>query len=435
MTRARHPDRRYPGSSPDGSGPAPIRFTPGESRLSSSTNRHDLWAPETRANPLPVYARMRQEAPFVRLNDPYYKNPIWVATRYKDAVELMRDPRFTKDIRKLPENSPARQNRVGESDVFNQHMLSADPPDHTRLRTLVSKAFTPRRVEELRPRITAISQRLLDAVQAKGSMDLLDAYAFPLPVTVIAEMLGVPQEDQDQFREWTNVVVNPPLDGNMETIRKAGMQFAQYFQSMMARRRTEPRDDLLSALLAVEEQGDRLSPAELISMLFLLLVAGHETTVNLIGNGVWALLNHPEQLERLRANPALIESAVEEMLRFRGPVETSTQRWATEELEFRGQVIPAGESVVASLLAADHDPEQFPEPERFDITREPNRHIAFGFGIHFCLGAPLARLEGTIAINLLLERLPRLRFAEDPARLRWRDGILVNGLQQLPVAF
>ncbi|KFA87090.1 cytochrome P450 family protein [Archangium violaceum] len=403
--------------------------------MSSSTNRHDLWAPETRANPLPVYARMRQEAPFVRLIDPYYKHPIWVATRYKDAVELMRDPRFTKDIRKLPENSPARQNRVGENAVFNQHMLSADPPDHTRLRTLVSKAFTPRRVEELRPRITAISQRLLDAVQAKGSMDLLDAYAFPLPVTVIAEMLGVPQEDQDQFREWTNIVVNPPLDGNMENIRKAGMQFAQYFQGMMARRRTEPRDDLLSALLAVEEQGDRLTPAELISMLFLLLVAGHETTVNLIGNGVWALLNHPEQLERLRANPALIDSAVEEMLRFRGPVETSTQRWATEELEFRGQVIPAGESVVASLLAADHDPEHFPEPERFDITREPNRHIAFGFGIHFCLGAPLARLEGTIAINLLLERMPRLRFAEDPARLRWRDGILVNGLQQLPVAF
>ncbi|HEX5754616.1 MAG TPA: cytochrome P450 [Archangium sp.] len=403
--------------------------------MSTSTNRHDLWAQEARANPLPVYARMRQEAPLVRLLDPYYKVPVWVATRYKDAVELMRDPRFTKDMRKLPDDSPSKQLRSEESDVFNQHMLSADPPDHTRLRTLVSKAFTPRRVEELRPRVTAIAHRLLDAVQASGSMDLLDAYAFPLPVTVIAELLGVPQEDQDQFREWTHIIINPPLDGDMQTIRKAGMQFAQYFQTLMARRRAEPRDDLLSALLAVEEQGDRLSPKELSSMLFLLLVAGHETTVNLIGNGVWALLHHPEQLERLRANPALIESAVEEMLRFRGPVETSTQRWATQELEFRGQRIPAGESVVASLLAADHDPEHFPEPERFDITREPNRHIAFGFGIHFCLGAPLARLEGTLAINLLLERMPRLRFAEDPARLRWRDGILVNGLQRLPVAF
>ncbi|MFY0528473.1 cytochrome P450 family protein [Archangium gephyra] len=403
--------------------------------MSSSTPRYDLWAQETRANPVPVYARMRQEAPLVRLVDPYYKIPVWVATRYKDAVELMRDSRFTKDVRKLPDSSPSKQMRSGSFDAISQHMLSADPPDHTRLRTLVSKAFTPRRVEELRSRVTAIAHRLLDAVQPSGSMDLLDAFAFPLPVTVIAEMLGVPQEDQEQFREWTNIVINPPTDGNMKPIEAAGMQFVQYFQGLMARRRSEPRDDLLSALLTAEEQGDRLSPIELISMLFLLLVAGHETTVNLIGNGVWALLQHPEQLERLRANPALIDSAVEEMLRYRGPVETTTQRWAPQDLEFRGQVIPAGETVVASLLAADHDPEQFAEPERFDITREPNRHIAFGFGIHFCLGAPLARLEGTIAINLLLKRMPRLRLAEDPARLRWRDGILVNGLQRLPVAF
>ncbi|WP_375768011.1 cytochrome P450 [Archangium gephyra] len=403
--------------------------------MSSNTNRYDLWAPETRANPLPIYARMRQEAPLVRLIDPNYKTPVWVATRYKDAVELMRDARFTKDARKLPDGTPSKQRRTETMQAINTHMLSADPPDHTRLRTLVSKAFTPRRVEELRPRVTAIAHRLLDAVQARGEMDLLDAFAFPLPVTVIAELLGVPQEDQEQFREWTNIIITPPRDGNMQPIEAAGRQFAQYFQGLMAQRRAEPRDDLLTALLAVEEQGDRLSPIELISMLFLLLVAGHETTVNLIGNGVWALLTHPEQLERLRANPSLIESAVEEMLRYRGPVETTTHRWAPQELEFRGQVIPAGESVLASLLAADHDPEQFPEPERFDITREPNRHIAFGFGIHFCLGAPLARLEGTIAINLLLERLPRLRLAEDPARLRWRDGILVNGLQRLPVAF
>jgi cytochrome P450 PksS len=213
------------------------------------------------------------------------------------------------------------------------------------------------------------------------------------------------------------------------------MQFAQYIQSLLARRRTEPRDDLLTALLSVEEQGDRLSPTELVSMLFLLLLAGHETTVNLIGNGVWALLQHPEQLERLRANPALIDSAVEEMLRYRGPVETTTQRWAPQDIEFHGQVIPAGEGVLASLMSADHDPEQFREPEKFDITREPNRHIAFGFGIHFCLGAPLARLEGALAINLLLERMPRLRLAVDPGELRWRDGILVHGLRRLPVAF
>ncbi|HYO59579.1 cytochrome P450 [Archangium sp.] len=403
--------------------------------MSTNANRHDLWAPETRANPLPVYARMRQEAPLVRLVDPYFKDPVWVATRYKDAVDLLRDPRFTKDMRKLPDGTPSKQLRAGSMQVLNQHMLMSDPPDHTRLRTLVSKAFTPRRVEELRPRITAIAHRLLDAVQAHGSMDLLDAFAFPLPVTVIAEMLGVPLEDQDQFREWTNAIVHPPIDGNFEPIQKAGQRFIQYFQGLLERRRAEPRDDLLTDLMSVEEKGDRLSPVELLSMLFLLLVAGHETTVNLIGNGIWALLKHPEQLERLRARPALIDSAVEEMLRYRGPVETTTQRWAAQDVEFRGQVIRAGEAVVASLLAANHDPEQFPEPERFDITREPNRHIAFGFGIHFCLGAPLARLEGTIAITLLLERLPRLRLSVDPAGLRWRDGILMHGLQRLPVAF
>jgi cytochrome P450 len=404
--------------------------------LSTNNNRYDLWAPETRANPLPLYARMRQEAPLVRLVDPNLGVPMWVVTRYKDAVELLRDPRFTKDWRKLPDSAPARQQRAKTTqEALSLHMLAVDPPDHTRLRTLVSKAFNPRRVEELRPRVTAIANELLDAARPRGEVDLLDALAFPLPITVIAELLGVPVEDRDSFRDWTTTLVSPPVNGNLEPYRKAGMQFAQYIQALLARRRSEPRDDLLTALVSVEEQGDRLSPTELVSMLFLLLLAGHETTVNLIGNGVWALLRHPEQLERLRANPALIEPAVEEMLRYCGPVETTTPRWAPQDLEFRGQVIPAGESVVASLLAADHDPEQFPEPEKLDITREPNRHIAFGFGIHFCLGAPLARLEGTIAINLLLERMPRLQFAVEPSALRWRDGILVHGLQRLPVAF
>ncbi|WNG42506.1 cytochrome P450 [Archangium violaceum] len=378
---------------------------------------------------------MRQEAPLVRLFDPNLNIPVWVATRYKDVVDLVRDPRFTKDMRKIPDGSPSKLRRIDSMEVINRHMLSSDPPDHTRLRTIVSKAFTPRRVEELRPRVTAITYELLDAAKARGEVDLLDAFAFPLPITVIAELLGVPVEDREQFRDWTTTIINPPVNGDLGPIQHAGMQFIQYFQGLLARRRAEPRDDLLTALMAAEEQGDRLSPQELISMLFLLLVAGHETTVNLIGNGVWALLQNPEQMERLRANPALIESAVEEMLRYRSPVETTTQRWATQDIEFRGQVIPAGESVQGSLLAANHDPEQFPEPEKFDIAREPNRHVAFGFGIHFCLGAPLARLEGAIAINLLLERMPRLRLAVEPSQLRWRDGILVHGLQRLPVAF
>jgi cytochrome P450 len=403
--------------------------------MTSSSVFQELWAPQTRANPLPFYARMRQEAPVVRLMDPYFGVPVWVVSRYKAAVELLRDPRFVKDQDKLPEDSPHRALRDDSMAALNRHMLMADPPDHTRLRTLVSKAFTPRRVDALRPRITSIAERLLERVKGQGSVDLLDAFAFPLPVTVIAEMLGVPVEDQDQFRAWTNVIVNPPVNGDMGPLMEAGLGFLNYFQALMEKRRGEPRDDLLTALMSAEEAGDRLSPQELVSMLFLLLVAGHETTVNLIGNGVWALLRHPEQLERLRQEPALIDSAVEEMLRYRGPVETTTQRWALEDVEFHGQVIPKGESILASLLSADHDPEQFPEPERFDIGREPNRHIAFGFGIHFCLGAPLARLEASVAIPLLLERLPRLRLGVDEQALQWREGVLVHGMKQLPVAF
>jgi cytochrome P450 PksS len=290
-------------------------------------------------------------------------------------------------------------------------------------------------VEDLRPRITSIAQRLLEALPAEGSVDLLDAFAFPLPVTVIAELLGVPTEDQDRFRAWTFTVLNPN-GGNLEPVRRAMVEFQQYLKEILARRRAEPRDDLISALLAAEEQGgDRLSAVELVSMVFLLMVAGHETTVNVIANGVWALLRHPEQLERLRANPALLEPAIEEILRYCGPVRHSTSRFAVQDTEFRGQLIPAGEMIMASVLSANHDPEQFDAPERFDITRTPNRHIAFGSGSHFCIGASLARLETSIALPLLLERLPRLRFAGEPSALRWRGGLLIHGLERLPIAF
>jgi cytochrome P450 PksS len=401
----------------------------------STPHESDLWSPQHRANPFPLYARLRREAPVSRLVEPSRGVPLWLVTRYKDAVEVLRHTRLVKDPRTLSEEARSRYFRMEELSPLNQHMLSADPPRHTRLRSLVAKVFTPRRVEELRPRIEAICQQLLDTAQPHGGVDLLDAYAFPLPITVIGELLGVPLEDQHRFREWTGALMNPRGPGGMEAQRNAGMQFITYFQELIARRRGEPRNDLLSDLMAVEEQGDRLNPTELLAMLFLLLLAGHETTVNLIGNGVWALLKHPEQLARLRADPALIDSAVEEMLRYASPVETSTSRFAVEDMELFGQRIPAGELVSASLLSANHDPEQFPEPERFDITREPNRHIAFGFGSHFCLGASLARLEATIAINALLARLPRLCFASDPDTFQWRETALIRGLKQLPVAF
>ena len=369
----------------------------------------------------------------VRLQSATQHVPIWVISRYRDTVEFLRDGRFTKDRYKLTEADRLRYFRVEEFGQLDKHMLNADPPVHSRLRSLVSQAFTARRVEALRPRITAIAQRLLDALPASGSVDLLEAFAFPLPITVIAELLGVPLEDQHLFREWTTILL-APRGNQLEPLRKTAIQLQQYFQGFLARRRAEPRDDLTSALLAAEEQGDRLTPVELMSMVFLLMVAGHETTVNLLGNGVWALLRHPEQLARLREDPSLMETAVEEMLRYCGPVRHTTSRFAVEELEFAGQRIPAGEMIVASLLSANHDAEQFPEPERFDIARTPNRHIAFGSGIHFCLGAPLARLEALLALPPLLERLAGLRFAEDPSTLRWRSG-LIHGLERLPIAF
>lgn len=402
--------------------------------MSPPVHRFDLWSPEARVDPLSLCARMRQEAPVARVLSPTQHVPMWIVSRYKDTQELLRDTRFTKDRYKLADEDRLRYFRVEEIGQIDKHMLNSDPPVHSRLRALVSQAFTARRVEALRPRITAISQRLLEAFPPGGSVDLLEAFAFPLPITVIAELLGVPAEDQPRFREWTTTLLSPPRSNNLEPLRKTAVQLQQYFQGFLARRRAEPRDDLTSALLSAEEQGERLTAVELTSMVFLLMVAGHETTVNLITNGVWALLRHPDQLERLRAEPALIESAVEEMLRYCGPVRHTTSRFALQDTEFLGQTIPAGEMIMASLLSANHDPEQFTEPERFTVTRTPNRHLSFGSGIHFCLGAPLARLEAMTAINLLLERLPRLRLAVAPSTLRWRTGLLIHGLEQLPVA-
>lgn len=378
---------------------------------------------------------MRQSTRVARVLSPTQQVPLWIVSRYRDTQELLRDTRFIKDKYKLVSEDRLRYFRVEEIGQIDKHMLNSDPPAHTRLRSLVSQAFTARRVEALRPRITAIAQRLLESFPPGGSVDLLESFAFPLPITVIAELLGVPLEDQDRFREWTTTLMSPPKSSNLEPLRRSAVQFQQYLQGFLARRRAEPQDDLTSALLAAEEQGDRLTAVELTSMVFLLLVAGHETTVNLITNGVWALLRHPDQIERLRGDPSLIESAVEEMLRYCGPVNHTTSRFALEDTEFLGQLIPAGQMIMASLLSANHDPEQFAEPERFDITRSPNRHLSFGAGLHFCLGAPLARLEAMIAINLLLQRLPRLRFAVDPSTLRWRTGLLIHGLERLPIAF
>jgi cytochrome P450 len=316
-------------------------------------------------------------------------------------------------------------------------MLDTDPPDHTRLRALVSKAFTPRLVEGMRGRIQAIADALLDALEDKGDIDLIDEYAFPLPVTVIAELLGVPVEDRDKFRQWSDAAVSGNATKEyIEKILIPHMQaFTNYLRAMFEEKRRNPEDDLISALVRAEEAGDRLSEDELLGMVFLLLIAGHETTVNLIGNGVLALLEHPDQLQKLRNDPSFIKLAVEELLRYDGPVETSTERFAREDVAISKTKIPKGEMVLVVLAAADRDPERFPYPDTLDITRTDNKHLAFGKGIHHCLGASLARMEGQIAVGTLLRRMPNLRLKAPPKSLVWRPGLVLRGLKALPVEF
>jgi cytochrome P450 len=404
----------------------------------SQPPRVDLFDPSFKADPYPTYARLRSSAPVYRTALPDGRG-VWLITRYEDVLAVLKDQRFVKDWRAaLTPEQLAQVPPIPEvMKPLSQNMLDTDPPDHERLRALVSKAFTPRLIERLRPRVQAISDGLLDAVQDRGEMDLIDDYAFPLPITVIAELLGVPAEDRNNFREWSDAAVSGNASQEyMEEILIPHMQaFTEYLRALFEEKRANPGDDLVSALVRAEEAGDRLSEDELLGMVFLLLVAGHETTVNLIGNGVLALLQHPDQLRKLKEDPSLIKPAVEELLRYDGPVETSTERFAREDVEIGGQVIPRGEMVLVVLAAADHDPQRFPDPDELDITRTDNRHLAFGKGIHHCLGAPLARMEGQIAISTLLRRMPNLRLKGSPESLSWRPGMILRGLRGLPVEF
>jgi len=389
-------------------------------------------APDFVADPYPMYHRLRAE-------DPVHRSPLgfWVLTRYADVIAMLRDPRLTKEP--IAAFVAARFGMAVPPPGLGLSMLDRDPPDHTRLRGLVSKAFTPRALEALRPGIQQIVNGLLDAVERRGSMDLIEEFAYPLPVRVICEMLGVPVRDHERFKQWgldiargLDAIMLPPdseVGKRSITGRRA---LADYFRELIAERRAAPREDMLSALIAAEEAGDKLNEEELLATSILLLVAGHETTVNLIGNGTLALLRHPAELRKLRERPALIATAVEELLRFDGPVQR-TARIPSEDITLGGQTIGKGEMVMPFLGAANRDPVQFPDPDRLDITRADNRHIAFGMGIHFCLGAPLARMEGQIAINTLLARLPRLALATD--RPRFRQSLTLRGLETLPVSF
>jgi pimeloyl-[acyl-carrier protein] synthase len=382
------------------------------------------------ADPYPTYHRLRAE-------DPVHLSPLgfWVLTRYDDVLAVLRDPRFAKEA--IASFVAAR---FGISPPgIGLSMLDRDPPDHTRLRGLVSKAFTPRVIEMLRPHIQEIVSGLLDRVEGGGRMDLIEHFAYPLPVIVICQLLGVPVEDRERFKEWgldiargLDAIWLPPDSEVARRSMASRRALSDYFRGLIAERRASPRADMLSGLIAAEEAGDKLSEEELLATCILLLVAGHETTVNLIGNGTLALLRHPAELRRLRENPALIGSAVEELLRFDGPVQR-TARIPSEDVTIGGRTIARGDMVMPFIGAADRDPAQFAEPDRLDLMRADNRHIAFGWGIHFCLGAPLARVEGQIAFNTLVTRLPKLALAtETPA---YRQSLTLRGLAALPVTF
>jgi pimeloyl-[acyl-carrier protein] synthase len=387
--------------------------------------------PEFLADPYPTYHRLRAE-------DPVHHSPLgfWVLTRYEDVSAVLRDPRFIKEP--LAALVAARFGAEVPRGV-GLSMLDRDPPDHTRLRSLVSKAFTPRVVEGLRPRIQQIVDGLITRAQAAGSMDVIEEFAYPIPVNVICEMLGVPVEDHERFKGWSLDIARGldsiwlPQDSEVPR-RSAAARHAisDYFRGLIAERRASPRGDLLSALITAEEAGDKLNEEELLATCILLLIAGHETTVNLIGNGVLALLRHPSELRRLRETPGLITSAVEELLRYDGPVQR-TARVASADATIGSRTIGKGEMVMPFIGAADRDPAQFPDPDRLDLTRSDNRHIAFGWGIHFCLGAPLARVEGQVALDMLVRRLPRLELVTDSPE--YRQSLTLRGLKTLPVKF
>lgn len=405
----------------------------------STTRRYDLYSDDFRLTTHETYERMRAESPVHRQPGLDGETPIWFVTRYDDVVALLTDnERFVLDpkLALTPEEHAAHAAEIRADERASENLLAKDGEDHRRLRRLVTKAFTPRMVEQLRPRIQQIADDLIDSVEASGSMELVDDFAFPLPITVIAELLGIPVADRERFRVWSSNVVTPAFTPeDRELAQRRGDEFVAYLDDLFSRRRAEPSDDLVSALVLAEDGGDTLSANELSSMVVLLIVAGHETTVSLITNAVHSLLTHPDQLAALRADPSLMASAVEELLRFSGSVERAVTRWVAADTELGGHTLRRGELVIAVVGSANRDADRFLSPDTLDLARTDNKHVGFGRGPHYCLGAPLARLETEIALETLLRRLPTLRLAIAEDALSWRPIPLFRSLAELPVAW
>jgi cytochrome P450 len=379
--------------------------------------------PEVKENPYPYYAWMRKNQPMY-FND---RTGFWCVTRYADVVQALRSPQIFSSAYGIgPEKTPGIP-----------MMITQDPPVHTRLRSLVNKAFTPRMVAQNEPRVQQIVDELLDAVVEKGSFDLVQDLAYPLPVIVIAEMLGVEPSRRDDFKRWSDDVIHS-LAGSVHGHDQAQMmismqQFGEYFMPIVERRRAQRENDLITALVMAQEEREALSTGEIFNFLLLLLVAGNETTTNLIGNGALALLQNPEQAQKLRERPDLATSTVEEALRYDSPIQ-GFFRTTTQDAQIGGTTIPADSKVFVLYASANRDGAQFPDPDRFDIDRTPNNHVAFGLGIHFCLGAPLARLEGRLATQSVLRRMRNIRI--DPSGVIDRvDNPLLRGLKHLPLLF
>jgi cytochrome P450 len=383
-------------------------------------------------NPHALYDVLRTEAPVRQIIAPG-GTKVWLVTRYDDAKAALTDARLSKNIeigqKVIQRNTTGEAAGMVFAAELAAHMMNTDPPDHTRLRKQVNKVFTMRAVEKLKPRIEETAIELLDAMEGQDQVDLMQAFAYPLPMAVICELLGVPADDRERFQGW---VPSQLSGGDAESMAQATTSLLGYLHELVESKRSDPADDLLTGLVRSSDDG-KLNTQELVSMAFLLLVAGHETTVNLIGNGVFALLRHPDQFAALREDRSLLPGAIEEFLRYESPVNTSSLRFTTEPIELAGVVIPEGELVVVALTSANRDESQFPDGGSLDVRRQSSSHLSFGHGIHYCIGAPLARVEAQIALDRLMDRFPNIRLAADPPDLQWQPGTALRGLKTLPV--